>query len=89
MKREAHDQPLGLKMTHINYEIVEHDGGWAYRVDGVLSETFQATTRPAELPNARPENSASPEIQPAFHMRIRTAAGTTSCRTAVIDRLPK
>jgi hypothetical protein len=22
------------------YEIVEHDGGWAYRVDGVFSETF-------------------------------------------------
>ncbi len=27
-------------MTHVTYEIVEHDGGWAYRVDGVYSETF-------------------------------------------------
>jgi hypothetical protein len=27
-------------MTKIIYEIVEHDGGWAYRVDGVFSETF-------------------------------------------------
>ena len=27
-------------MTHITYEIVEHDGCWAYRVDGVLSEAF-------------------------------------------------
>jgi hypothetical protein len=27
-------------MTHVTYEIVEHDGGWAYRVDGVLSEAF-------------------------------------------------
>jgi hypothetical protein len=27
-------------MTHITYEIVEHDGGWAYRVGGSLSETF-------------------------------------------------
>jgi hypothetical protein len=27
-------------MTRITYEIVEHDGGWAYRVDGVFSETF-------------------------------------------------
>ena len=27
-------------MSHIIYEIVEHDGGWAYRVDGVVSETF-------------------------------------------------
>jgi hypothetical protein len=27
-------------MSHVTYEIVEHDGGWAYRVDGVYSETF-------------------------------------------------
>ncbi len=27
-------------MTKITYESVEHDGGWAYRVDGVFSETF-------------------------------------------------
>jgi hypothetical protein len=27
-------------MTHVHYEIVQHDGGWAYRVDGVYSETF-------------------------------------------------
>lgn len=29
-------------MAHVTYEIVEHDGGWAYRVDGVYSETFQS-----------------------------------------------
>jgi hypothetical protein len=27
-------------MTKVTYQIVEHDGGWAYRVDGVYSETF-------------------------------------------------
>jgi hypothetical protein len=27
-------------MARIIYEVVEHDGGWAYRVDGVFSETF-------------------------------------------------
>ena len=27
-------------MAHVVYEIVEHDGGWAYRVGGVYSETF-------------------------------------------------
>jgi hypothetical protein len=27
-------------MNKIHYEIVEHDGGWAYRLDGVFSETF-------------------------------------------------
>jgi len=29
-------------MTRIIYEVVEHDGGWAYRVDGVFSETFKS-----------------------------------------------
>jgi len=27
-------------MSEVTYEIVEHDGGWAYKVDGVFSETF-------------------------------------------------
>ena len=27
-------------MTKVVYEIVRHDGGWAYKVDGVFSETF-------------------------------------------------
>lgn len=27
-------------MTRVTYAIVEHDGGWAYRVDGTFSETF-------------------------------------------------
>lgn len=28
-------------MVQVVYHIVEHDGGWAYRVDGVFSETFR------------------------------------------------
>jgi len=38
-------------MSKITYEIVEHDGGWAYRADGVYSETFpshDAARRAAE-----------------------------------------
>ena len=27
-------------MTKITYQIVQHDGGWAYRVDETYSETF-------------------------------------------------
>jgi hypothetical protein len=26
--------------SKVTYEVVEHDGGWAYRVNGVYSETF-------------------------------------------------
>ena len=29
-------------MARIVYHIVEHDGGWAYRADGVYSETFRS-----------------------------------------------
>lgn len=28
-------------MAKVTYVIVEHDGGWAYKFDGVFSETFQ------------------------------------------------
>lgn len=27
-------------MAHVIYHIVEHDGGWAYKVGDVFSETF-------------------------------------------------
>ena len=27
-------------MSHVTYEVVEHDGGWAYKVGDVFSETF-------------------------------------------------
>lgn len=27
-------------MSHVTYELVQHENGWAYRVDGVYSETF-------------------------------------------------
>ncbi len=29
-------------MTKITYEIVEHDGGWAYKVGDVFSEPFHS-----------------------------------------------
>jgi hypothetical protein len=27
-------------MTTVRYEIVEHDGGWAYKANGAISETY-------------------------------------------------
>jgi len=27
-------------MSHVTYEVVEHDGGWAYKVGSVFSEAF-------------------------------------------------
>jgi hypothetical protein len=46
------------------YEIVEHDGGWAYRVDGTYSETYpthdhaKAAARRAAMEQQRPGESA-------------------------------
>ncbi len=42
-------------MTHVTYEVVEHDGGWAYKVGDVFSETF--ATR--ELAHAAAVQAAS------------------------------
>ena len=38
-------------MSRIVYQIVEHDGGWAYKVDGVFSEPF--TSHEATLAAAK------------------------------------
>ncbi len=38
-------------MTRITYDIVEHDGGWAYKLGEVFSETFP--THAAALSAAR------------------------------------
>jgi hypothetical protein len=33
-------QKSEFQMSHVIYKIVQHDGGWAYTVDGVFSEAF-------------------------------------------------
>ena len=38
-------------MAHVVYKIVQHDEGWAYKVDGVFSEPFP--THAAALSAAR------------------------------------
>lgn len=29
-------------MNKVIYEVIQHDGGWAYKVDGSFSETFSS-----------------------------------------------
>jgi hypothetical protein len=38
-------------MSHVTYRIVQHDGGWAYKVDDVFSEPFP--THAAALATAK------------------------------------
>jgi hypothetical protein len=37
-------QKASSSMSHVTYRIVQHDGGWAYTVDGVFSEPFATHT---------------------------------------------
>ena len=47
-------------MIKITYEIVEHDGGWAYEVDGVFSETFPSH----DLARKAAERAAKEQVVP-------------------------
>ena len=38
-------------MSHVTYQVVRHDSGWAYKVNGVFSEAF--ATHAAALKAAR------------------------------------
>lgn len=59
-------------MIKVTYEVVEHDGGWAYRVNGVYSETFPTHA----LAHKAAERAA----------RKRVAVGMTKFPPAVIGR---
>ena len=51
-------------MSKIVYEIVEHDGGWAYRADGVYSETFSShdAARTAAARAAREQRAPGEDV---------------------------
>ena len=49
-------------MAKLTYKIVEHDGGWAYKVGSTFSETFpthQDALRAAEIASVRPGTRCS------------------------------
>jgi hypothetical protein len=46
--------------SRVRDEIVEHDGGWAYRVDGVFSETFPTPRHGSRSGGARRERAGRP-----------------------------
>jgi len=55
-------------MTKITYQIVQHDGGWAYKVDETFSEPFpthEAARKAAELA-AREQHTAGTETEISY-----------------------
>ena len=79
-------------MSDVIYEIVEHDGGWAYRFDGVYSEPY--ATHAAALKAARaaaaeqkvPGNAEVIEYEDAKgEWHTESAGGMDRPNTAVKD----
>ncbi len=80
-------------MGEVTYEIVEHDGGWAYKVDGAFSEPFpthadalaaaQAAAEEQEVPGDS-ENIEYEDEMGKWH--TEKASGRDRPRTTVKDK---
>ena len=78
-------------MSHVTYTIVEHDGGWAYKVGDVFSETFpsrqqaHAAAERAAQEQRVPGHSSAIEYEGQlrrWQCRKRTRATTARTRTS-------
>ena len=64
-------------MSHVTYTVVEHDGGWAYKVGDVFSETFPTRKEAhAAAERAAQEQRTPGESEPDRISRTVPAAGT-------------
>lgn len=79
-------------MRMVSYHVVEHDGGWAYTVDGVFSETFATHAEAsAAAKRAAAEQRAPGETEEIQYetergkWKIERAAGDDRPSTEVID----
>ena len=80
-------------MSVVTYDIVEHDGGWAYKFDVVFSETFpshEAALRAAKTV-AREQKTPGPTQVIEYEdqkgkWHTETASGTDRPETKIKDR---
>jgi hypothetical protein len=80
-------------MSEITYEIVEHDGGWAYKVDGVFSEPFPthaaalAAAKAAAAEQQLPGQTEHIQYEdPDGRWHTETARGSDRPHTSVKDK---
>ncbi len=81
------------KVADVIYEIVEHDGGWAYKVNGAFSEAFSthadalAAAQAAAEEQEMPGHSASIEYEDDKGMwHTETASGRDRPHTRIKDQ---
>jgi uncharacterized protein DUF2188 len=81
-----------MTLSHISYVIVEHDGGWAYRLGSTYSETFptreaahKAAAAAAGEQRAPGETTPIEYETPDGKWREETAKGSDRPETDVKD----
>lgn len=79
-------------MTQVTYKVVQHDGGWAYTVDGVFSEAFPthakalATARRVAREQRTPGRTEAIEFEDEKgQWHTETASGSDRPETEVQD----
>ena len=79
-------------MSEVKYKIVQHDGGWAYKVDGVFSETFSTHEDALEAAKAAAQHQRAPGQTDVIEYEdekgkwhTETAPGSDRPSTAVED----
>ena len=79
-------------MAHVTYQIVQHDGGWAYKSDGVFSEPYAthegalAAARAAAAEQRVPGRTEAIEWEDANgKWHTETASGSDRPETEVKD----
>jgi hypothetical protein len=92
-RRSGSSKASEFSMSHVTYKIVQHDGGWAYTVDGVFSEAFAthaaalAAAKRAAAEQRVPGRSEAIEYETADgKWHIETAAGGDRPETEVEDQ---
>ena len=70
-------------MPKVTYEIVQHDGGWAYKVNGVFSEPFSTHAEALAAARAAAEEQEIPGHTGKWH--TETARGRDRPHTVVKD----
>src|SRR3954468_6862150 len=71
-------------MTKVSYKIIEHDGGWAYKVGDVFSETFPSHDEAHRAAERAAREQVVPGEATSISWRTRTVAGTTDSLLAAI-----
>ncbi len=76
-------------MSEVTYRIVEHDGGYAYKVGDVFSETYPSHDEALQAAQAAAAEQQVPGSTRASATRTARATGTTRPRRATTARWPR